>query len=394
MKELFGHLEQTPDLVIVACNPEAHLEYASFCISQGINVLIDKPINVVANASSDLLSARQIYKDFSKLLALQQRVQEPHLAVTLLRRRTLKPFRHIIREVADCYQRTRQGITQINIIVNGGIHKFPSEFFSTPGAHGYLMGVGSLSHSAYHYIDVVTWLLQSAPGDVRYLRVSLACVKRIADYIKTGGYSALQQLLDLPDTLIQSPEPIPQTILDAELDSSFTIEMLDSNQAVIGHINFVFCHTTFTSRTRTIEVGDDHANYPNGGRMSHIYLDVQQGSLQSWQLEKNDIVFQGNTIRLSGRVHPYYGRPQIYSKVYEAAYENTERPLSILLEDVLSMTDNTHPTVNSNQYIKDIKSETLNMRLFSTFYELLAMNKVAGLQKTISLDVGSLLTEH
>ncbi len=392
--EIFAQLKEPPALVIVSCNPDRHFSYIQHCISNDIHTLIDKPVCVTSGAAANLDNAKQIYNDFLHLINKKELSGGTSMALTVLRRRSLKPFMHVADEVARCYRETGQGITQINLIVNGGIHKFPKEFYFNTGAHGYLEGIGSLSHSAYHYIDIITWLLEQAPGDLAYLRIGLNSVKRISDYLNSNGYSSLQKLLDIPEEIATAPGVIPQQILDAELDTNFTLEMLNSEHAVIGAINFIDCHTTFSPRTRGVELNGDHANYTDGGRMSHIYLDVQQGPLQSWQVDKNDIVFSTQSIRVSGRRHPSYHSETTYSQIYTDAYEKAERPMAQLLDEVIAKLDSPGNDQSiPGSYIKDLNLELFNMRLYSAFYELLAMEKT-GEHKKLEVDINELFSLH
>lgn len=47
----------------------------------------------------------------------------------------------------------------VSIVHNDGSYRFPGGF-NLPGAHGYSSGLGSLTHTAYHYLDFLAFLIE------------------------------------------------------------------------------------------------------------------------------------------------------------------------------------------------------------------------------------------
>ncbi|MDO8486174.1 MAG: Gfo/Idh/MocA family oxidoreductase [Candidatus Staskawiczbacteria bacterium] len=54
--------------VIISTEPLAHKSYALWAISQGLNILMDKPISTRVNVSHDINEAKGIYKDYEEIL--------------------------------------------------------------------------------------------------------------------------------------------------------------------------------------------------------------------------------------------------------------------------------------------------------------------------------------
>lgn len=207
------HKQFDLDIVIVTTNPTFHFLYASWAIKNIINVLCDKPLVAIKNASSNLVQAKQIqqsYEELKGLAAEAKKKRENYIFCSPLRRRALTPFVKIAKELEDIYKKTGEGIRYMNVIINGGVNKFPQEFLKG-GAHGYLDGVGSLAHSSYHYIDVIAWYLSVARGNTAKLEVSLPYILRVKDYLSIKGYSKLREFIDDKtdfDDRIELPEPV------------------------------------------------------------------------------------------------------------------------------------------------------------------------------------------
>jgi len=166
--DIIAHLRDSlgVNLVIIASTPCTHYDYGLSCIEWGVNVICDKPIISHNNASTDPESASKIVSQYNTLIEKYQnaRIKNPNLLFhSILRRRSLSAFTHVAKELEKVYKSTGAGINNMSIIMNGGKYKFPAELGSS-GAHSYLEGVGSLSHSAYHYIDILSWYLTCAPG--------------------------------------------------------------------------------------------------------------------------------------------------------------------------------------------------------------------------------------
>ena len=373
-KEL--HLLSTtiqPDLMIIATDPVYHQFYSKWSIEHNIHVVCDKPIVVTKDASwkpSAAKTIQRLYDELEKLYFKRKQTNEKYLFITPLRRRVLTPFIRIADELGDMYTKTGEGIRYMTMIINGGLHRYPVEFLKG-GAHGYLNGVGSLAHSSYHYIDVIAWFLQQARGDTSAITLTLPYVSRVEDYIKTKKYSFLQSLVEKDRNTLDNSVVLPESVLHAELD--FTVHMQLQNQTgkPNGLISYSANHMTFTPRTAQYNpVVIDHANQPDGGRMSQIYMDIHQGAVQNWQLIKNDVVSQGENISLIGRKHPNLGDVYIQEN-YTNAYESGMSPKDILQQVIRTIVgeDIEHTQLS---LVATFETQRLSQRLFSLMYELLA----------------------
>ncbi len=259
--------------------------------------------------------------------------------------------------------------------MNGGVHRYPAEFLKG-GAHGFVDGVGSLSHSSYHYVDVIAWYLQSAPGSISSIELTLPYVGRVKDYLAKQGYKELMHLNQEDSSKVVEGVELTDSIMNAELDFTIHMQLFDKSDTKLGLFSYTCNHTTFSSRrTKYDPEMLDHANDKYGGRMSQIYFDIHQGALQNWLLIKNDVVFEGNTIEVTQRLHPNLGDTYCKSAFADAYDSQTVTPKDLFVSFVKSSIGIPVPDSHDKQ-LQLLDTQELTHRIFSASYELLAKNHV------------------
>lgn len=372
-EELMAYLSEVADksginAAIISTNPTQHFRYALWAAQRSVAVICDKPLVVTRDASWRSDQALKIDRQFKDLTsAIEAGGLPSHRAfVVPLRRRALRPFTQMADEISHVYKKYEQPITHMNLLVNGGVHRYPKEYLKG-GAHGFVEGIGSLSHSSYHYLDVIAWYIKLAPGNIKKVGISVQYVRRVKDYLKSHAY---KQLLELNNESAESVEVtnIPESVLNAELDFSLHYTFYDENNLPVADVNYIYASTSFSPRkAKYSEDILDHANSKGGGRMSQIFMDIHQGVMQNWQLIKNDEVFDGNEIEVTHRMHPEIGAKS-ERLVYGDAYEEKINPMSLVEDFLLSTADER----SSNQELQDIHSQQLSQRLFSLSYQKIA----------------------
>ena len=384
------HHQDAFDVVVIACNPTAHYEYAMWAITRGVHVICDKPLIATKYASWNVEAAKDIFKKYTELrtafkVAL---AKNPLLSFNLvLRRRSLEPFRLIADRLHEVQEGYGAGINHMNIISNSGVYKYPVEMASGSGAHDFTSGVGALSHSSYHYIDLMNWYLAAAPGDVAYIIPKLIKVTRVQDYLDANLYKSLMSINNhAPE---KEEHPLTRSVRAAELDFAFNIGFYNSQGRLIGDANFISNHLSFSPRTRRSEKSvSNPAQYEDGGRTSHLYIDIHQSGLQNLQLLKNDRAFGQSNIRVELRSHPNLAYKERESLYYGNAYNRVEYSLGDLFEEIVVSIGENRPV--KNDMIPSILDDELNNRLFSKFYELIAKNYSTKQAQTSDDDIISL----
>ncbi|HSW74984.1 MAG TPA: Gfo/Idh/MocA family oxidoreductase [Candidatus Saccharimonadales bacterium] len=367
-------VEHHLNVAIIATNPTCHYLYALWAAQHSIHVLCDKPLIATPDASWVPAQAQLIEKQFTKLLGVIRVHEKRNSNYTFcmpLRRRVLAPYVEIAQGLRDVYERTGQGITHMNIIVNGGIHRYPREFLKA-GAHGFVEGIGSLSHSNYHYLDFMAWCLQLAPGDAVSIGVRAISVTRVQDYLNAKGYKQLMKLNKEDAAVVVGSTKLSNSILRAELDFTFCFTLYNAQGNPVGQIMYSNSHTAFSPRLARYSPDTlDHANQNGGGRMSQVFVDVHQGVLQNWLAIKNDIVFNENVIEVTRRQHPALEGRSLERKVFSKAYEiDTLTPVH-LTEYFLKKTIGEATAAEISQ-LPNITSQILSERIFSACYEQIA----------------------
>lgn len=373
---LFGALDNLKaktgaNLIIVSTNPSVHYLYCAWALENDVSVFCDKPLIAEFDCSSKSASAKKIRIEYEDLLIKYKRAikkNSEYLFVTPLRRRALTPYLKAFKFLQNIHQETGEGVRYMHVILHGGVHKYPQEV-AKGGAHGYLEGIGTLSHTSYHFIDLMAWYLSCAPGTIASIKINMPYVLRIKDYLSTKSYRNLRSLVErgkrFNDSLF-----IPQNILAAEIDFQFLLSLFNKNGEKLGCCNFIVNYSSYAPRMTLYDPKIiEYAHAKNGGRMSASYIDIHQGALQNIQIIKNDIVSKGHNIRLIRRVHPRLGK-EFFEKDYHNAYDkNTVNTIQIT-------TDALKKLAGVNQklavYTTPINKQYLTFLLYSSFYELIA----------------------
>lgn len=360
------------NLVIIASTPCTHYEYGVATVKQGIHTICDKPIISHKNAATNIEAASTIRDQYYDLLQKYREAKKlnPKLLFhSILRRRSLESFTKVAHELNVVYRKNNAGVNNMTILINGGVCKLPVEL-SNAGAHGYLDGIGSFSHSAYHYVDAIAWFVSQAPGRACKLVPRLNYVMRVSDYLESESYKQIANTLDIDSSALIIPELSKET-LGCELNVGFTLTMKTKENITTGLISILFNHVSFNTRTigydpSVREVGD----HKGGGRMSQSFIDVHQEGLQNWQISKNDVALDDNTITLQGRRHPSIGgKGYEYSK-YENAYDS-----NISMKDLLADTlqyISTGGSIKEHHIVRELSEERLAVEIYTACYELIA----------------------
>jgi hypothetical protein len=370
------------DMVIIASSPTTHYPYALACVKHRIHAICDKPIVSHANASFDSKSAALITEEFKNLCFQYEKSlnEEPRLlCCSVLRRRGLKVFRDVASELLEVYQETGAGINNMSVIVNSGKYLYPAEL-NIVGAHGYREGIGSLSHSAYHYIDLISWYIGAARGNIAFLQPKLNYVFRVKDYISSKSYMSLWKINSEADDALRVDE-LPKEILESELNTSYTINLMDNNKNNIGSILFNFNQVSYTPRTLPYSATNDPADLPGGGRTSSFIIDIHQDGLLNYYVYKNDTVFEEYSIESRIRKHTHI--TQGYNDPGVSSVDDPYNQGATLVDaycDLFQYISDSHKGL-TNPIVRSILSERLATELYGAFYELLSKHTTNKLIK-------------
>lgn len=359
--------------IIVATNPVHHFFYCKWALSRKINILCDKPIVTTVNSSSSPKAALGINKNFEilwNIYAKNRQADPSYLFCSPLRRRALEPFVEVQQSLQQISDRHQEDIRHMSVVVNGGIHKFPLEYLKG-GAHGHIDGVGTLSHTSYHYIDIIAWYLKSTAQQLRFIDIELSNIIRVKDYLATKSYSALAKLIGDDSVTVSDHPELSTAILETELDFVFTLKLNNSKRQRLGTVTFTVNYTGFAPRQVQYDPEiTEYAHSKKSGRMSSVFFDIHQGALQQWQIHKNDEAIADHKILLNHNLHPLIGdgsSPRVFENAYEGVTTTKD-----LFKNFIELLAGIKIAQKDIDLLSSIDSQKLTMRIYSAMYEKIA----------------------
>lgn len=147
---------------IISTEPKAHFSYAYFFINNSVSVLMDKPITAPVNVINNWVQCNSISKEYDTLCSLYKikKIENPNLVFSIqCQRRFQRGYMFIFKMLEDIVRKYKIPISYIDIYHSDGMWNMPDEFVFREN-HPYKYGYGKLFHSGYHFIDLLTWILE------------------------------------------------------------------------------------------------------------------------------------------------------------------------------------------------------------------------------------------
>ncbi len=142
------------DGIIISTEPKTHKIYAEWAIENNINILMDKPITTPTQTSTNIESAKKIYKDY---LELKNKLKKSKSKFYVMcQRRNHRGYTFIKDYLEKFVSEYKIPISYIDIYHADGAWNLPHEFQKEN--HPYKYGYGKLMHSGYHFVDLLSWI--------------------------------------------------------------------------------------------------------------------------------------------------------------------------------------------------------------------------------------------
>ncbi len=278
--------EHTVDGVIIATDPLSHKLYVKWAIDRHLHILLDKPVTTRVDARLDEDAARGIRDDYEDILESYRRACcEKSFCLLLCVHRRYHPLINygldIIRMVSG---QTGCPVTNIHCYHSDGQWRFPAEML-TQKHHSYYDGHGKISHSGFHFIDLLTriWAAGEVSGkeaDVVDVACAVVTPQGLLRQMQQGDYARLfgetyAKACTLPDSVLDK-----KFVRFGEIDAEVQVRFLREG-VPIGLGNLSLLHNGF-SRRSWIEPGPDL--YKGNGRVKHEQHRVHLGPFLSLQL--------------------------------------------------------------------------------------------------------------
>lgn len=279
---------------IISTEPKAHFAYAKFFLDEDVNILMDKPITAPTFIFDSVTNSKRIQEEFNVLR--NEYIKKPYLNFTIQCQRRFHAgydyVKDLIEKTVDKYC---VPVTYLDVYHSDGMWNMPDEFFSREN-HPYKYGYGKLFHSGYHFVDLITWLLESNSKLINKKANGVSITTtlfRPKDFFTTIDNDFYKKYLNTNKykEILANKEKVYNF---GELDVHSMIDF-KNNDSIITHCNLNLLQSGFSRRAWT-ELPED--TYKSNGRVRHERVDIQIGPIMNIQIhsyqsheihEKSDI---------------------------------------------------------------------------------------------------------
>ncbi|MER5372633.1 Gfo/Idh/MocA family oxidoreductase [Streptomyces sp. NPDC002553] len=296
------------DAVVVATEPAFHMVYARWALERGLTILLDKPLGVRANASTDPAQAGAILTDVDDLLTRYDRARRHHpgVMVSVQSQRRYHPAFWALRDlIAEIAEATGCPVTSVQSFHSDGQWRLPDELLDLD-YHGYGRGYGKCAHSGYHFFDIIPWLLAAGDASGKMadaVRVH-AEVTRPADLLAQLGVADYERLFDGFAARNRYTEAELRAGLHGfgEVDAGISMAFTSAGRTLtLATLNLF--HNGFSQRGNLAPAA---ALYKGNGRVRQETHIIQQGPFQALHLHSLQTLedgFAGERYAVGGDQH-------------------------------------------------------------------------------------------
>jgi hypothetical protein len=153
-----------PSLKVMICTePKAHFPYLRWCLANGRDCLVDKPITIPMSSAAEgaVIDPRRMVAEVRELVELacrQHGATRPAGCSVMTPRRYHRVYETVRRYAGWLVRHLGVPITYLSIYHGEGVWNTPTEYMERED-HPYRYGYGKLLHSGYHYVDILARLL-------------------------------------------------------------------------------------------------------------------------------------------------------------------------------------------------------------------------------------------
>lgn len=271
--------------VVISTEPTAHKAYAEWALTNGLNILMDKPVSARKGISVDVTQASRLIDDYDELLDLYKAhtSDKPILFSINVQRRYDHGFDKVKELITETTQKFNVPITSMQVMHADGSWRFPKEIL-TQESHGLSDGFGKVSHSGYHLFDMAWQLYKSSlvpdkqPDGLEIISSTFnptgldVCMDE-DDYSNYFGN-------DFEKSGLTHQQYLDTVTEYGEMDS-FNVIRLMKQGVNICNISVNLLHSSFSRRSWAAPNADF---YKGNGRVKHQQFIIQQGPFQCIQI--------------------------------------------------------------------------------------------------------------
>lgn len=318
------------DGVIISSEASTHFAYAKWALDKGLSILVDKPIVTDKNVVNSFEKAKSLA---DKMLVLYNKCQHlrrngVNILFSVNTQRRFHPGYIKVRDLlSEITELTGCGVTNLTSCHADGQLRTPEEILSID-YHGFNSGYGKLSHSGYHFIDMLSFFMEDGiEGEGAYidkLQIDTSFVMP-SGYLRSlsnGGFSAIfgdESFKKSNDKDFSDYEKMTRNF--GEIDASLYVKFFAGDNVVANaHINLL--HNSFSNRSNIVSNQD---LYYGNGRVKHEWHQIYQGPFQNIQIHSYKTGNEDSTaVRINNTTHfdvHVYRHPSL--KVDTSIYQYT-----------------------------------------------------------------------
>lgn len=288
--------------VIISTDPLYHYQYAKWALENELSILMDKPITISKDISTNPELSNNLTKHYLDLKIMYKTVNNRKRKILfsiVSQRRFHKGFEKVKEFLREVYEETNCPPTSIQISHSDGQWRLPSEIVDID-YHSYNQGFGKVSHSGYHFIDIMNFLTDFVRKDKKANNVEInSKFLRPLDFISQINLKDYEKIFGtrFARTNKYNLEDLDKKMKKfGEIDAFITMTFKrDDRIILLGSLNLI--HNSFSLRGNLIPNKD---LYKGNGRVRHESYTIQQGPFQCIQI----ISFQSKEVKKEKR-HNY-----------------------------------------------------------------------------------------
>ncbi len=188
VKEFLDELiaDKKIDRAIIGTEPKSHEIYLNYFVDNKITCLTDKPVFAYSGLSYDKKVAERQYKNILKLN--KKSIKNKVRVYVQVQRREHKAYNFIFNIINQIIDKYKVPITYFHIFHSDGSWNMPNEFVGREN-HPYKYGYGKIMHSGYHFVDIVSRIIESNQRISEVIKTSINSKSVLANdnYEQLGG---------------------------------------------------------------------------------------------------------------------------------------------------------------------------------------------------------------
>ncbi len=282
---------------VIATEPKAHKIYLDYFICNQIPCLVDKPITSPIGLSYNKESSNVLMQETKELLEKSYTYNTP--IYVQVQRREHPAYIYLFNSLKKVIEDYEVPITYFNIYHSDGTWSMPSEYFTREN-HPYKYGYGKLMHSGYHFVDIVSWIINT--NKVLYDSILAETKTKFLlpseHYRQINGKKLYKKIFD---KTTQNFAESKLGEIDAYIDFSlFGVKNRKKNIITNGHLDLL--QSGFSKR-QSFEIAKD--TYKGNGRVRHEFININIGPLLNAQLHsyQSEQLTKGNLFGVGGEEH-------------------------------------------------------------------------------------------